>query len=122
MYKYTAGQHFGPHFDDSVRDTVTGDKSEWTLLVYLSGVQDGVEGGEVNRIWSSYPPIYHFGLDSGRPIWYIGRIAVGTIYSNFDVVQTLFYKQQRGKPQEVITPPLTRGTALLHRWVFHGHT
>lgn len=48
MYKYTTGQHFGPHYDDSVRDPVTGDKSEWTLLVYLSGAQDGVEGGEVS--------------------------------------------------------------------------
>ncbi len=47
MYKYTPGQHFGPHYDDSVRDPLTGAKSEWTLLIYLSGVQDGVEGGEV---------------------------------------------------------------------------
>ncbi|GJE95187.1 2OG-Fe(II) oxygenase [Phanerochaete sordida] len=77
MYKYTPGQHFGPHYDDAVRDAVTGDRSEWTLLVYLTGVQDGVEGGE-----------------------------------------TLFYKQERGKPKETITPPLTRGTALLHR---HGN-
>ena len=47
MYKYTAGQYFGPHYDDSVRDTLTGVKSEWTLLIYLPGAQDGVEGGEV---------------------------------------------------------------------------
>lgn len=47
MYKYTPGQHFGPHYDDSVRDAVTGAKSEWTLLIYLTGAQDGVEGGEV---------------------------------------------------------------------------
>jgi alpha-1,3-mannosyltransferase len=47
MYKYTAGQYFGPHYDDSVRDTVTAAKSEWTLLIYLSGTEDGVEGGEV---------------------------------------------------------------------------
>ncbi|KDQ60743.1 hypothetical protein JAAARDRAFT_204556 [Jaapia argillacea MUCL 33604] len=76
LYKYTPSQHFGPHYDDSVRDTETGAKSEWTLLIYLSGVEDGVLGGE-----------------------------------------TLFYKDQRGKPREVITAPLTRGTALLHR---HG--
>jgi len=55
---------------------MTGAKSEWTLLIYLTGAEDGVEGGE-----------------------------------------TLFYKEERGKPREVITPPLKRGTALLHR---HG--
>ncbi|KIL00107.1 hypothetical protein PAXRUDRAFT_822048 [Paxillus rubicundulus Ve08.2h10] len=46
MYKYTPSQHFGPHYDDSVKDHATGAKSEWTLLIYLSGVEDGVEGGE----------------------------------------------------------------------------
>ncbi|KAL1742260.1 hypothetical protein HDZ31DRAFT_43666 [Schizophyllum fasciatum] len=46
MYKYTKGQYFGQHYDDSVKDSVTGDKSEWTLLVYLTGAEDGVEGGE----------------------------------------------------------------------------
>ncbi|THU86442.1 hypothetical protein K435DRAFT_731499 [Dendrothele bispora CBS 962.96] len=45
-YKYTPSQYFGPHYDDSVVDNSTGAKSEWTLLVYLTGVQDGVEGGE----------------------------------------------------------------------------
>ncbi|PPQ67656.1 hypothetical protein CVT25_012684 [Psilocybe cyanescens] len=76
VYKYSPLQYFGPHYDDSVRDPVTGTKSEWTLLIYLTGIEDGVEGGE-----------------------------------------TLFYNEQRGKPREVITPPLKRGTALLHR---HG--
>ncbi|KAI0363461.1 hypothetical protein BV20DRAFT_958221 [Pilatotrama ljubarskyi] len=76
VYKYAPGQYFGPHYDDSVRDPETGAKSEWTLLIYLTGSQDGVEGGE-----------------------------------------TIFYKDQRGKPRETIVPPLTRGTALLHR---HG--
>ncbi|KAI0780767.1 hypothetical protein BD413DRAFT_600304 [Trametes elegans] len=76
VYKYTQGQYFGPHYDDSVRDPETGAKSEWTLLIYLTGDRDGVEGGE-----------------------------------------TLFYRDERGKPRETIVPPLTRGTALLHR---HG--
>ncbi|KAF8911175.1 hypothetical protein CPB84DRAFT_1672399 [Gymnopilus junonius] len=76
MYKYSPSQYFGPHYDDSVRDPVTGVKSEWTLLIYLTGIEDGVEGGE-----------------------------------------TLFYKEERGNPREVITPTLKRGTALLHR---HG--
>ncbi|KAF9246258.1 hypothetical protein BU15DRAFT_85042 [Melanogaster broomeanus] len=77
MYKYTPSQHFGAHYDESVKDRATGAKSEWTLLIYLSGVEDGVEGGE-----------------------------------------TLFYREERGKPRETITAPLARGTALLHR---HGN-
>ena len=47
MYKYTPSQYFGPHYDDSVRDPETGAKSEWTVLVYLTGIEDGIEGGEV---------------------------------------------------------------------------
>lgn len=47
MYKYTPSQYFGPHYDDSVRDPETEAKSEWTVLVYLTGIEDGVEGGEV---------------------------------------------------------------------------
>ncbi|KAH9981357.1 hypothetical protein BGW80DRAFT_1162834 [Lactifluus volemus] len=46
LYKYTPSQHFDPHYDDSVRDAKTGATSEWTLLVYLTGVEDGVQGGE----------------------------------------------------------------------------
>jgi hypothetical protein len=46
VYKYTPKQYFGLHYDDSVRDPETGAKSEWTLLVYLTGVEDGVQGGE----------------------------------------------------------------------------
>ena len=47
MYKYTANQHFGPHYDDAVVDpSGNGSKSEWTLLIYLTGVEDGVRGGE----------------------------------------------------------------------------
>ncbi|KAJ7285722.1 hypothetical protein C8J57DRAFT_1431416 [Mycena rebaudengoi] len=46
VYKYTPQQHFGPHYDDDCRDAMTGARSEWTLLVYLTGYEDGVEGGE----------------------------------------------------------------------------
>lgn len=47
MYKYTRDQHFGPHYDDSVVDSSgNGSKSEWTLLIYLTGIEDGVKGGE----------------------------------------------------------------------------
>ena len=47
LYKYTPEQLFGPHYDDAVQDTETGARSEWTLLIYLSGIEDGVQGGEV---------------------------------------------------------------------------
>ena len=47
LYKYTPSQRFNPHYDDSVRDAKTGAVSEWTLLIYLTGVEDGVQGGEV---------------------------------------------------------------------------
>lgn len=46
LYKYTPSQHFNSHYDDSVRDAKTGAVSEWTLLIYLTGVEDGVQGGE----------------------------------------------------------------------------
>jgi len=47
LYRYTEGQHFGPHYDDSVKDPVTGALSEWTLLIYLTGGGQGVVGGQV---------------------------------------------------------------------------
>ncbi|KAJ6547438.1 hypothetical protein B0H19DRAFT_1165615 [Mycena capillaripes] len=46
VYKYFENQYFGPHYDDDCRDSMTGAKSEWTLLIYLTGYEDGVEGGE----------------------------------------------------------------------------
>ncbi|KAI6118775.1 hypothetical protein EDD17DRAFT_1853299 [Pisolithus thermaeus] len=46
IYKYTPLQHLGAHYDESVKDMHTGAKSEWTLLIYLTGVEDGVKGGE----------------------------------------------------------------------------
>ncbi|KAJ6630613.1 hypothetical protein B0H10DRAFT_1938824 [Mycena sp. CBHHK59/15] len=46
VYKYTPLQYFGPHYDDDCRDPMSGAKSEWTLLLYLTGYEDGVEGGE----------------------------------------------------------------------------
>jgi hypothetical protein len=52
LYKYTPSQHFNPHYDDSVRDAKTGVVSEWTLLIYLTGVEDGVQGGEVGVVRS----------------------------------------------------------------------
>jgi 2OG-Fe(II) oxygenase superfamily len=46
IYRYDEGTFFGPHYDSSTRDAVTGYTSYWTLLVYLTGVEDGVQGGE----------------------------------------------------------------------------
>jgi hypothetical protein len=46
IYKYEQGTFFGPHYDSSTRDPITGFNSYWTLLIYLSGKEDGVEGGE----------------------------------------------------------------------------
>jgi hypothetical protein len=36
IYKYSTGQKFGQHYDDSVHDSL-GRISEWTLLIYLNG-------------------------------------------------------------------------------------
>lgn len=93
MYKYTPSQHFGPHYDDSVKDAATGAKSEWTLLIYLTGIEDGVKGGEVRVC--------------GCICWAIP----------LKCPKTVFYKDQKGIPSEAIVAPLTRGTALLHRCV-----
>ncbi|GAA6058532.1 hypothetical protein JCM10212_006971 [Sporobolomyces blumeae] len=46
VYTYNPGSFFGPHYDDDVFDAETGETSEWTLLVYLTGREDGVVGGE----------------------------------------------------------------------------
>ena len=93
LYKYVQGQHFGRHYDDSVRGTIPGTRSEWTLLIYLSGIEDGVVGGEVH-------------CHSIRGPWYF-----------LTVSQTIFYKGQ-GKRLQEIRAPLNRGSVLLHR---HGH-
>jgi len=44
LYRYSQGEHFGPHYDDSVKDASTGAKSEWTFLIYLTGEAQGVLG------------------------------------------------------------------------------
>jgi hypothetical protein len=46
IYRYDQGMFFGPHYDSSTRDSWTGGTSYWTLLVYLTGEEDGVEGGQ----------------------------------------------------------------------------
>ncbi|KDN36987.1 hypothetical protein RSAG8_10440, partial [Rhizoctonia solani AG-8 WAC10335] len=46
LYKYGPGEYFGPHYDESVRDKDTGWWSEWTVLVYVTGQEDGIDGGQ----------------------------------------------------------------------------
>ena len=46
VYKYPENTLFGPHYDVSSRDGGSGFVSYWTLLVYLTGREDGVVGGE----------------------------------------------------------------------------
>lgn len=46
IYRYDTGAFFGPHYDSCTRDEVSGFTSHWTLLIYLTGSEDGVEGGE----------------------------------------------------------------------------
>ncbi|GAA5849934.1 hypothetical protein JCM8547_000957 [Rhodosporidiobolus lusitaniae] len=44
IYKYGEGSFFAPHYDDEYQ--YKGASSEWTLLIYLTGKEDGVVGGE----------------------------------------------------------------------------
>lgn len=48
VYRYDSRQqaYFQPHYDDTVQDAVTGLRSKWTLLIYLTGNEDGVRGGQ----------------------------------------------------------------------------
>jgi hypothetical protein len=43
IYSYTDGTFLGPFYDSSTRDHLSGWTSYWTLLIYLSGKEDGVE-------------------------------------------------------------------------------
>ena len=44
LYAYEPGDVFGRHYDDN--NTIGGERTEYTLLVYLSGQAQGMEGGE----------------------------------------------------------------------------
>jgi hypothetical protein len=46
IYKYDEGAFFGRHYDESTKDVGSGFVSYWTVLVYLTGREDGVEGGQ----------------------------------------------------------------------------
>ncbi|CAL5225451.1 g8270 [Coccomyxa viridis] len=45
IYRYEPGQRFNRHYDDSA-DMGDGLKTAYTLLVYLSGQEHGMQGGE----------------------------------------------------------------------------
>ena len=45
MCRYEPGQRFNQHYDDSV-DMGNGLKTAYTLLMYLSGQEYGMQGGE----------------------------------------------------------------------------
>ena len=49
MYRYDPGHLFAAHYDEHSYDPFYGPsigKSEWTVLIYLTGEEDGVEGGQ----------------------------------------------------------------------------
>ncbi|KAL9933114.1 hypothetical protein V8E36_007832 [Tilletia maclaganii] len=46
VYRYDPGAIFGPHYDQTSICPSTGLASEWTLLVYLSGPESGLVGGQ----------------------------------------------------------------------------
>lgn len=58
MYHYPPHTYFGPHFDESSTDDLTGLKSKWTLLIYLSGLDHQsptpVSGGST-VFWTKEP-------------------------------------------------------------------
>ncbi|KAI5821224.1 hypothetical protein BZA77DRAFT_256300 [Pyronema omphalodes] len=50
IYRYSAGQFFDKHYDDTDQlnfgNPPVPARTTWTLLIYLTGVQDGIVGGE----------------------------------------------------------------------------
>mmetsp|Transcript_38291 Transcript_38291/g.50464 ORF Transcript_38291/g.50464 Transcript_38291/m.50464 type:complete len:264 (+) Transcript_38291:33-824(+) len=76
LYKYEAGQRFGRHVDESVEDE-SGRRSEYTVLIYLSGGAESsypVEGGETvfykgnygNKVAASFAPKVGYALVHGH--------------------------------------------------------
>ncbi|EPQ28309.1 uncharacterized protein PFL1_04136 [Pseudozyma flocculosa PF-1] len=46
IYRYAPLELFGPHYDSASQDPHTGQRTEWTVLFYLTGKEDGVVDGE----------------------------------------------------------------------------
>lgn len=55
MYHYPPSTFFGPHFDESTKDDVTGLRSRWTLLIYLTGGEDVEVQGGSTIFWTKEP-------------------------------------------------------------------
>lgn len=92
----STGRHVA-HYDDDVRDPATGWTSEWTLLIYLTGVEDGVVGTSL-----SSP------LQTGSSLTFRARTGG----------ETAFYPSPTRKDNgPAVVPELRAGRALLHR---HG--
>ncbi|CAN0033386.1 unnamed protein product, partial [Discosporangium mesarthrocarpum] len=92
IYKYTVGQRFGKHIDESVEDE-NGHLSQWTVLVYLNGGEEEAKTAGVGET-----------LKGGETVFYKARRTNGGHEFTF-VHHTLF----------VVTAfsPM-RGTALIH--------
>ncbi|KAI4150332.1 MAG: hypothetical protein LQ340_004149 [Diploschistes diacapsis] len=91
IYRYTKGQFFDKHYDDSnvvelPLDPPMRAKTTWTLLLYLTGPSTGCKGGET----VFYPEHGHTKLPMGQP--------------------------NRDKEAIAVSPEV--GMALLHK---HGH-
>lgn len=46
IYRYGPGQYFGKHVDESVMTFVPKGVTKWTVLLYLTGTKEGLNGGE----------------------------------------------------------------------------
>ncbi|KAN0060939.1 hypothetical protein ACQY0O_006673 [Thecaphora frezii] len=105
VYRYDASQFFHPHYDDSVRDAATGHRTEWTVLFYLTGIEDGVVDGQTvfyrNHSTRTHKPKPNNRKDMSKKSTVAGE-AKGE-------------GMEEGEGPIVV--PLHRGTALLHR---HG--
>lgn len=55
VYRYTAGHHFGRHVDEAV--WTNGGRTQWTVLLYLTGKAEGLVGGET---------VFYDGSDNGN--------------------------------------------------------
>jgi hypothetical protein len=71
LYRYTKGQRFGKHIDESSVEESSGRETQYTLLLYLNGGdRDELEGGETifyegrkdSEVCAKFPPKQGWGL------------------------------------------------------------
>lgn len=105
VYAYNPSDHFGAHFDDDFYDPVTRRRTEWTLLIYLTGEEDGVTGECANSIAEFRPGSRK--KSANKPIPLPGG-------------ETVFYPNASRKANgEPLSVSLRAGRAVLHR---HGQS